>query len=237
MRRACSALCSSLALSGLALLVGLLWPTPASAEQLIRCQSHDYRYKHCPTGGHSRVRLNRQLSKSACIEGRTWGYDPHGVWVNRGCGAEFRILPRRTRRRGPARFRCRSQQYNYQHCPADTRRGVRLVKQRSKAACIKGRTWGYDPRGVWVDRGCDAEFRILPRRTRRRGPARFRCRSQQYNYQHCPADTRRGVRLVKQRSKAACIKGRTWGYDPRGVWVDRGCDAEFRVGESVSRRP
>ena len=251
MCRARSALYLSLALAGLALFAGLLWPAPASAGQIIRCQSHDYQYEYCPTGGRSRVRLSRQLSRSACIEGRTWGYDRRGVWVDHGCDAEFRILPRHTRR-GPALFRCRSEQYSYQYCPTDTRGGVRLLKQRSKAVCVEGQSWGYDRRGVWVNHGCDAEFRTLPRHTRRRGPAAepriprhirrrgpsiFRCRSEHYTYQYCPTDTRGGVRLLKQRSKAVCVEGQSWGYDRRGVWVNHGCDAEFQTGGSVSRRP
>lgn len=32
-----------------------------------------------------------------------------------------------------------------------------------------------------------------------------------------------------------CREGRSWGHDPRGVWVDRGCSAEFRVGRSGNR--
>jgi Protein of unknown function (DUF3011) len=41
------------------------------------------------------------------------------------------------------------------------------------------------------------------------------------------------VRLVRQRSDTDCILGRTWGYDPRGIWVDRGCRADFEVGRVV----
>ncbi|MBK7600121.1 MAG: DUF3011 domain-containing protein [Acidobacteria bacterium] len=39
-----------------------------------------------------------------------------------------------------------------------------------------------------------------------------------------------GVQLVRQRSDAACIQGRTWGFDRRRIWVDRGCRADFIVG-------
>jgi hypothetical protein len=37
------------------------------------------------------VQLLRTLSDSACIEGRTWGWDRNGVWVDRGCRAEFSV--------------------------------------------------------------------------------------------------------------------------------------------------
>ena len=53
------------------------------------CESRDYRYTRCETGGARRVDLVRQLSKSECRYGQSWGYDRDGVWVDRGCAAEF----------------------------------------------------------------------------------------------------------------------------------------------------
>jgi len=41
---------------------------------------------------------------------------------------------------------------------------------------------------------------------------------------------RRGhVRLIRQNSNAACIEGSTWGWNRAGIWVDRGCGAQFMV--------
>ena len=40
---------------------------------------------------------------------------------------------------------------------------------------------------------------------------------------------RRDVDLVAQYSKSPCRFQSTWGYDRGGVWVDRGCAAEFVV--------
>jgi len=48
--------------------------------------------------------------------------------------------------------------------------------------------------------------------------------------QYCEADVRGSVRMVRQFSRAACRQGETWGYDNRGIWVDRGCGADFEVG-------
>ena len=33
--------------------------------------------------------------------------------------------------------------------------------------------------------------------------------------------------LVETLSADACLEGRTWGYDGRQIWVDRGCRARF----------
>lgn len=56
------------------------------------------------------------------------------------------------------------------------------------------------------------------------------CSSDDMRRHYCDADTHNGVRLVRQRSDAACRQGSTWGYDRRGIWVDRGCRADFEIG-------
>jgi hypothetical protein len=61
-------------------------------ERTITCASFNYRYRYCRADTDSRVRLERQISiASRCRFGDTWGYDSRGVWVDRGCQAEFRI--------------------------------------------------------------------------------------------------------------------------------------------------
>ncbi len=37
------------------------------------------------------------------------------------------------------------------------------------------------------------------------------------------------VSIVRQISGAKCDQGRSWDYDRREIWVDNGCEAEFRV--------
>ena len=58
----------------------------------------------------------------------------------------------------------------------------------------------------------------------------------------CPADTSRGVVLVRSTGAAACLLGKTWGYDDTGVWVSDGCSADFLVRAAgteatTSRKP
>ena len=62
------------------------------------------------------------------------------------------------------------------------------------------------------------------------------CESRDNTNQYCRADTRGGVTLVHQRSKAGCWQDDTWGYDRGGIWVANGCRAEFRTGYSGSER-
>jgi hypothetical protein len=42
------------------------------------------------------------------------------------------------------------------------------------------------------------------------------------------------IEFHRQLSKTRCVEGDNWGIDRRGVWVDDGCRAEFRV-DSRSR--
>lgn len=55
------------------------------------------------------------------------------------------------------------------------------------------------------------------------------CSSENGRRQYCEADIRNSVRLKRQFSRAACRQNETWGYDSRGIWVDRGCGADFEV--------
>jgi len=56
------------------------------------------------------------------------------------------------------------------------------------------------------------------------------CESHKFKYSYCRVDTDNRVTIVRQRSDTRCQLWDNWGYDKRGVWVDRGCGAEFRVG-------
>jgi Protein of unknown function (DUF3011) len=135
---------------------------------------------------------------------------------------------------------CSSDDGHRHYCQADTRGGVSLGRQHSGDPCIQGSTWGYDERGIWVDRGCRADFVLSGEhhdgffghdgdRDRRDNARTITCSSDDGHRHHCAADTSRGVQLVKQRSGDACIEGRTWGYDRESIWVDRGCRADFAV--------
>jgi hypothetical protein len=157
----------------------------------VRCASQDFRYSMCrvDTGQGGDVRLVRQISKTRCVEGQTWGSNRAGVWVDRGCEGVFRVQRRWTQgpghggpghggpghggwQPGPGwetaiRLRCASQDFRYNLCRVDTGRGgdVRIERQISKTRCVEGRTWGWNRAGVWVDGGCEASF-IVDRRWR-----------------------------------------------------------------------
>jgi hypothetical protein len=65
-------------------------------------------------------------------------------------------------------------------------------------------------------------------------PATVTCSSRVGEKQQCPADTSGGVALQRSTGEAACLLGRTWGYDQASVWVSDGCGGEFVLGQPVS---
>jgi hypothetical protein len=57
-----------------------------------------------------------------------------------------------------------------------------------------------------------------------------RCDSRGLRHNYCRVDTAGRVELIHRHGIFSCNEGRSWGYDERGVWVDKGCSATFRVG-------
>lgn len=98
MRKVTTATACLLSLSWGAVVPQAASPAPPAAslgggaERTIVCESKNYRYRYCRIDTDNRVRLERQLSSfSQCVLGDSWGYDSRGVWVDRGCQAEFRV--------------------------------------------------------------------------------------------------------------------------------------------------
>ena len=60
-------------------------------QQRIICSSNNGKRNWCDVGGRRDIRLNKQISGSPCVQNDTWGIDNRGLWVDRGCRAEFRV--------------------------------------------------------------------------------------------------------------------------------------------------
>jgi len=209
--------------------------------QIIPCSSDDGEKHYCTADTRHGARLVRQRSQAPCKEGESWGYDEEGIWVDKGCGGEF-TLGRgdsgvATRREGGGgTVTCASDDGRRKVCPADTSNGVQLVRQRSDAKCKEGSSWGHDAQGIWVDKGCEADFVVgVPGHPAGSGKVESKsqtisCASFDGRKNYCDVDTQGAkVQLTRQTGTAPCMEGSTWGYDRRGVWVDRGCNGEFLV--------
>ncbi len=140
----------------------------------VRCESINNRPKECRLDG--RARLVRQLSGSACVEGRSWGQGRGGVWVSHGCRAEFVAERGRPSRPGPGSrpgnghgngwgstarvVDCDSNDRRQRRCNMTIRSDARLLRQKSGSACIEGQSWGWDRNGLWVSNGCRGQFQV-----------------------------------------------------------------------------
>jgi len=133
--------------------------------------------------------MQRQRSGSACTQGTTWGFDQNGIWVDRGCRADFmvnRSAPEpdrqhdgdrdhdrdrdrdRDNRRGrdeTMQLTCSSDDGGRHYCESDIQGKATMTRQRSGSPCRENYSWGYDRRGLWVDHGCRADFQLIGRRS------------------------------------------------------------------------
>ena len=224
--------------------VAFLLPLAMPAKsQTVTCSSDDGKRHYCNADTRGGVTMVKQRSGSPCTQGSTWGYDGRGIWVDRGCRADFVVGNGYGGGNNGATVTCSSDDGKRHYCSANTNGGVTMVRQRSGSPCTQGSTWGYDGRGIWVDRGCRADFQTGNTGYRPRpnpgynngGGQTITCSSDDGKRHYCSADTRGGVTMIKQRSGSACTQGSTWGYDGRGIWVDRGCRADFRTGNGYAR--
>ena len=66
-------------------------------EEQIICGSSGFRYNTCNTAYGGRIiylQLIRQQSKSACVEGQSYGATSDSLWVDHGCNGVFRVVTR-----------------------------------------------------------------------------------------------------------------------------------------------
>ncbi|GAB2493134.1 DUF3011 domain-containing protein [Arenimonas alkanexedens] len=157
-----------------------------------------------------------------------------------------RYSDRYDNRAAPRVVSCNSDGYRERFCSVDTRGGVRLVQQvsNSRGPCIEGSTWGYDRRGIWVSNGCRARFELGGSYAGRPGEGRpgygrpgyqqdpqiVRCESVRNRRAFCQVPGRiTSVDIRRRLSDADCTYRRDWGFSQRGIWVDRGCRADFIV--------
>jgi hypothetical protein len=105
-------------------------------------------------------------------------------------------------------------------------RGAAVVRIEDRKGGSEGYTFDLEWRG---SAGGDSRYGQGGGGRDRRDSMMVSCSSDDMRRHYCDVDTRGGVRLLRQRSEAACREGYSWGWDRRGVWVDRGCRADFEV--------
>ena len=140
-------------------------------QRTIVCESYKKKSARCDVDTRGGVRLVQQTHGN-CIQGRSWGFDRGGIWVNDSCRAVFSVNSGRpgygqgggfpsanVPGNGSGRIiACNSLQYQPARCAVDVYRGADLVQDIS-GKCQR-RNWGWDRGGVWVNNGCRGTFRV-----------------------------------------------------------------------------
>jgi hypothetical protein len=200
-----------------------------SDGNVIVCESVDKDSRRCPTPWRGPSRLVRQLSGTACIEGRNWGSENGQVIVWSGCRGEFARGSGGGGQTGT--IRCESANNRVANCRTPWRGASQVVRQLSDTRCREGQNWSSGNGQVNVWSGCRAEF----------GPANgsggnggnngyaVTCASQNGGYTTCNWPPGQGQpHLIQQLSTQACIQGRTWGMaGSNRIWVNGGCRGRF----------
>jgi hypothetical protein len=209
----------------------------SGANKRVVCESQNGERQICPVEPVPDVALYQQVSKAACIEFETWGFNAerNQLWVDQGCRGEFVLgkqsgpmraaLPKAQVLEGSAL--CESLDGQKRVCAADTSAGVQIIRNLSDAACRFGKEWSYNDEAIWVTKGCRAEFAIKGTKPKVQAIA---CESKNNARVICAGDTRFGVALVREYGNNYCTLGTSWGFDGQGVWVADGCRAQFALG-------
>jgi len=232
-------------------LIALAAPMAASAQygsaRTIRCESDNGRTEVCRVDTRGGVRLVDQDSRSPCVYGRTWGYDNRGIWVARGCRAKFQVGNAYAR---SSRYNDRYG-YNNGYYGGSNGYGGNSGYYGGTGGYYGGNSGYYGNTGGYYGGnsgyygGSNAGRYANPitailgavlgggydnRYYAGRQPQTFRCESVDGYPRFCrlPFDASR-IDIRRQLSATRCEQGYNWGWQRDGVWVERGCRAEFIV--------
>lgn len=225
-----------------ALGLSLAFASPAAAQD-IRCGSRPGASNYCNADTSRGVELVYQHSGYGCYYNDTWGFDRNGIWVANGCSATFR-LGKRDKGKGdtaaaiglgilalgilaatsgddgdPNRREPPGSGYGPGGYPPPPPPGG--YPQGSYPPPPPPSAYGPDgygpppppPQGGYYGR----PYQVVA------------CNSKNNRYTQCAVRVRSHVELIRQRSNSSCRFNASWGYDRRGIWVDKGCRADFAV--------
>jgi ABC-type nickel/cobalt efflux system permease component RcnA len=182
-----------------------LWSPAADAQsQYVRCESHKHRDNYCSTGPVDDVIFVRQIGRSSCHEGISFGFDGNGIWVTNGCRADFEVR----------RYGGRGYGHGYGHQDRYERRH---------------HGHGHHQYGHGRNRGLNPNRDYGYSRNHGYGQQQFlSCSSHDGRLARC-GGYGRSVVLLRQHSRNQCVHGHSYGIDHQGLWVAQGCRGEFVI--------
>lgn len=199
----------------------------------VTCESVDGHEKFCPANTRNGVVLTSQLSKSACRQGQSWGYDDRGIWTSNGCRARFTVGSNSYDSWDSGNERSAKSGDNHAAAAAAAVAllavgAVAVHEKQQDDRRERERDQNYRG-GSSYDYRPQPDYRY-PSDYGRGNSQTVRCESQDGRQRFCPADVGRSrVELTRQLSRGECRFARNWGYDRRGIWVNGGCRGEFTV--------
>lgn len=218
---------------------GFLLPMTGTA-QVLHCGGADGREHHCPVNTEQGVTLVRETGRVRCTRGYSWDYGGGEIWVANGCAGDFSLASRPPSNweeeevpQGSYLISCAGEGDEPVYCVRVSRVSAELVRQRGESRCKEGKNWGLDPEGLWVTKGCAADFlvkqKMLVDSNSLETVNLIECASVDGKRNFCQADARGGAVLRAILSHVPCKLGESWEWNEGGVWVDHGCHALFEV--------
>lgn len=184
----------------------------ARADEM-RCASNAGGYKYCRGKIWGGVSLLVRHSRFVCNADDTWGFDGNGVWVANGCSATFHVGEPPPRESDDF-----SAALGFDRL-ALTALGIQVPVQAQRARRNAPVAPLYTP---------SPDAKTVAQEA---APLRVRCEPIRREKSRCDVTVPNDVQLTRQISKGrgTCRFNHSWGYDPRGIWVDKACRAEFTV--------
>ena len=138
-------------------------PNPPTQVQYVQCESNGNNSTQCAINGNVQfVRVDHQLSWTPCEEGKSWGWYQNVIWVQFGCRAVFEVQIQPYNQTAYEDIHCRSSGHHYAECYTHLQSiyDMQVLQQQSNASCNPNQSYGWNANRVWVDRGCEATFRV-----------------------------------------------------------------------------
>lgn len=195
---------------------------PAFAQYALTCASEDGHRHYCSADTRGGVTMQNQRSKSACVQGASWGFDQQGVWVDHGCRADFIVNTRQAD--GPGDH---DRDRFHGHDADDDHDGDRFHGHDADDDRDGDRDHDWD-------RDRDRHDRDWDRDRRQEESMQLTCASEDGHRHYCQSDIQGTATLIRQRSGSPCRQGYSWGNGRNGIWVDHGCRADFELRGHLS---